>query len=422
MDARGEISPPPGLLAFAVSRWWDDPFAQGAWSTLNIQAPAQARITLGEPMAGRLLLAGEATHPSAPAMVHGAWAEGRRAAEWAAAEGHRAVIVVGAGFAGIACAARLRELGLGAIVVEAKDRIGGRVWSRPLAGGMVESGANWLQQGAANPLQSVARQAGFALCPTDFGRPLDLGPAHAITAISQPGLSAAMAQSLALAPPDQALSAWRAAWARTPGAPSRAAMDRIIAAEITLEAGLPLSEMTVASVSEPGVGEGDYWLPAGLGALLAAMAEGCDIRFGCPVASISLPSAGVLVAGARGAWRADAAIVTVPVGVLQSGGIRFDPPLPRRQQAALRGLTAGRVEKISLHFDRRFWPATSSGYLRLHGEEDDQVSEWLDMTDQAGAAVVSGIFAGDWARSLWQGSDAAIAARIARLLIDQARP
>lgn len=412
----------PKLLAHAVSRWSEDPFSRGAWTTLNRVGTPETRATLGAPLSDRLILAGEATHPEAPAMVHGAWLAGRDAADWAAAKGHKRVAVIGAGFAGIGAAARFLEHGLAPVVLEARERLGGRVWSRPLGDVVVESGANWLQQGAANPLRPLAEAAGLPGHDTDFTAPLDVGPDHAVRAIGAPGLSQAMWRSLDLASPDMILSEWRRGWLQSLGAPGPEAIDRIIAAEIELESGLPLEDMTVMGVSEPGVGEGDVWLPQGLGALLDRLAQGCDIRMGQDVRAIRSRPDAVEVAGPWGALAADAVIVTVPVGVLQSGTITFDPPLPARHRAALKGLTAGVVEKASLRFDRRFWPRTASGYLRIHGPEAGQVSEWLDMSDAVGAPVLTGIFANAWARQLWHGTDAEIAGRVAEIVRRYARP
>jgi monoamine oxidase len=413
---------PPKLVDFAISRWREDPFSQGAWSTLNRAGTATSRKDLGAPVSHRLILAGEATHPTAPAMVHGAWLAGRAAAEWAAALGHRRVAIVGAGFAGIGAALRLAELGLQPVVIEARLRLGGRVWSRALGDVVVESGANWLQQAPTNPLRQLAKTLGYASHNTDFHAPLYLGPAAAVRAASTPGLIEALIHSATSASPDMPLTDWRQAWAQSSGAPDPAAIERIIAAEFTLESGLSLEELTVRSISEAGVGEGDEWLPQGLSILLQALAQGLDIRLGQVVTTLRDRTESVALSGLWGELEVECAIVTAPVAVLQSGAITFDPPLPAAHQAALQAMTAARIEKISLRFDRRFWPRSANGYLRVMGAEPWQVSEWLDMTDTVGAPVLTGLFADKWADDLWQGTDAEIAARIADVLRDHARP
>lgn len=95
-------------LAWHVTHWRNDPFSRGAYSTLLPGGTPRHRQVLGESLDGRLVLAGEASNPKAPAMAHGAWDDGLRAAELALAAGARQVIVIGAGCAGLAAARRLQ--------------------------------------------------------------------------------------------------------------------------------------------------------------------------------------------------------------------------------------------------------------------------------------------------------------------------
>ena len=87
-------APMPRLVASAVSRWWDDPYARGAWSLLRPGSMPDTRATLGRPIGHRLIIAGEATHPQQAGMVHGAFEEGQRAARWVREMGHRSAIGV----------------------------------------------------------------------------------------------------------------------------------------------------------------------------------------------------------------------------------------------------------------------------------------------------------------------------------------
>ena len=71
----------PSPIAWHVARWADDPWSRGSWSFIRPGGSPRDRATLGEPVHGRVVLAGEATHPEQPGMVHGAWLTGVRAAE-----------------------------------------------------------------------------------------------------------------------------------------------------------------------------------------------------------------------------------------------------------------------------------------------------------------------------------------------------
>ena len=76
------------------------------------------------------------------------------------------MVVIGAGFAGLAAAAALADGGLEPLVVEARDRVGGRVHSRRLANGaVVELGAEFVEHDH-QPLVATARDLGLAMAPT----------------------------------------------------------------------------------------------------------------------------------------------------------------------------------------------------------------------------------------------------------------
>src|SRR4051794_24122855 len=73
------------------------------------------------------------------------------------------VVVVGAGFAGLAAAWQLQLAGVEVVVLEARDRVGGRVWSRELSSGaIVEMGAEFILPGDAT-IRSVAERLGLRL-------------------------------------------------------------------------------------------------------------------------------------------------------------------------------------------------------------------------------------------------------------------
>jgi monoamine oxidase len=396
---------PGRLLQFAVSRWWNDPWSRGAWSLLRVGATDDTRAALGRPIGNRLVLAGEATHPTQAGMTHGAYEEGCRAGRWAIEAGHRRVVVVGAGFAGLGASRILHDAGCAVTVLEARDRIGGRVHTCALGpSAVVELGANWLQQGLRNTLASLADRLGLGTVPTDFGDPLDLqcglGRRPVPTDAVLPVLRAHLGRQPVHVDIATAVDDLRAT-----GHVDAGDLQRVVDLEIALDAGAPLHELSARFGCEPGVGEGDRWIVGGYAQLLDWLANGLNVRLRMPVGEVAVDADGVDVAGPDCRERADAAIVTAPVAVLRAGAIEFHPPLPVEHRRALDLLTTGRVEKVALQFDRRWWPRSPSHYLRIAEGHPGCVSEWLDLTDTLGMPLITGIFVGDWVAEMWDGHD-----------------
>ncbi|MFV3334387.1 FAD-dependent oxidoreductase [Pseudomonas sp. NY15437] len=378
-------------IAFHVTHWCDDPFSRGAYSTLLAGATPEHRRRLGEALGGRLVLAGEACNPVAPAMTHGAWNDGLRAAELALENGARRVLVIGAGFAGLAAARRLHEAGIDCRVLEARDRIGGRVHSVALGPIQVDEGAAWLQHFDENPLAEQARRLGLPLRETDFSRPLAAaadGPVPDIAA-AWDALRSGIDRSLPLAE-------GVARYLEGRDEPTRRATRFAVDANLILEACLPLESLSVDALDEEGVGAGDRFLPQGYSQLAEHLAEGLDIRLARPVAAVDWTGAQVHVHGEV----ADFCICTVPIGVLRD--IHFTPPLPAAQQEALAHLGMGRLEKVVLQFDERWWPVSPSGYLRWY-DTPSSFGEWLDLTDGVGTPTVAGLIAADALDRLFAG-------------------
>ncbi|MEV0896144.1 FAD-dependent oxidoreductase [Actinoplanes sp. NPDC049802] len=400
------------VVASAVSRWGDDPFARGSWSLIGRGGTPRHRTDLGIPIGSRLKLAGEATHATRAAMTHGAYEEGARAAAWAAELGHSRVAVIGAGVAGLAAARTLTDSGIRTRVLEARNRIGGRTAPAEVGGFGFDLGANWLQQYHDNILARLAERLELPMVPTDFTDPLVLGTPHT----TPKGLEQELRTRLAAAAEHAGIADVLDDWLADPGTWSPDDIRRFVDAEIVMDSGAPLSWLSARHGFEPGVGEGDRWIVGGYRPLIEHLADGLDIHLNQPVDHIRLDADGVTVSGDTRNLRADAAIVTAPVGVLAGGGITFDPPLPATHRTALQRLGMGRVEKVILRFDRRFWPPHPAGYYRLHGPGHNCVSEWLDATAADGTPTLVGLFAGPWLDTLWSGPDAEVTARTTAIL------
>lgn len=259
------------------------------------------------------------------------------------------VVVVGAGVAGMAAAAALREAGLDPVVLEAADRVGGRAWTtRPaaLGGAAFDHGAAWLHAAGRNPLVPLARAAGAVLHDSD---------AEATDITRRNAASATPADHAAYAAAAAAFE--RLAAAALPGA------DTSLAAAIAPAAGLPwmasvvnweapiiaAADADALSLRDWHVNrlEGpDLTIEGGLGAFVATLAG--PVRLHTPVTAIVWNGGGVAVETPDGTIHAAACIVTVSTGVLAAGVIRFAPRLPDAVLAAVDGLPMGQVNKVAL--------------------------------------------------------------------------
>ena len=160
---------PAGMLR---TRWDQDPWSRGAYSYLPVGADPELRVRLQEPIGGRVHLAGEATSSEAPSTVHGAIASGERVAAsiLATLSPGGTVVVVGAGAAGLAAATRLAAAGVDVVVVEARDRVGGRLHTVRPAGWPipVELGASWVHDTGASDLAEALSDADIDAVPFDY--------------------------------------------------------------------------------------------------------------------------------------------------------------------------------------------------------------------------------------------------------------
>lgn len=276
-----------------------------------------------------------------------------------AARGYDAdVVVVGAGVAGLAAAAALRDQGRRVIVVEAGPRVGGRahtVRDARLGGAPVDLGASWFHMAAHNPLVRMAHEAGvrttqFAPAARLTALPLRPGEAAPVLLDENPGRDAAEAMFEAATAESgtgadvPVMELLRRAGAVDPWLPTVATMEGAIFSA----ADLP--DLSAADWRENELDDDNLWPDGGVGAFVVrhVAPRAGAVVLDWPVASIDwdAPGGGVVVAGPRGTVRAAGCVLTVSTGVLAGGGLRFVTPLPHAHQQALADLPMGLLSKV----------------------------------------------------------------------------
>ncbi|SFD37945.1 monoamine oxidase [Bosea sp. CRIB-10] len=304
------------------------------------------------------------------------------------------VIVIGAGAAGIAAARQLQAAGRSAIVLEARDRLGGRTFTDASLGPSYDAGAMFIHWAERNPWTEIARELGVATPNESWGSGFQLfqggKPMPAGDRARRRGAFGEIDRRLDNA--DLETRDLSVAEVLSDLGPDLAP---VAASSMLLSIGEESARISALDYQRLWAGE-DYVVPSGYGNLVARYAQGLDIRLNQPVTAIDWSGRGVSVTTASGTLRARACIVTVPVGVLKAGAIRFVPELPARSRDALAGIGMGALTKIALKVDERFGIMPGTTYFEA-GSADRLISFELFPGDQG---IVIGYCGGDFARDL----------------------
>eukprot|EP01116_Phalansterium_solitarium_P025099 TRINITY_DN9436_c0_g1_i2.p1 TRINITY_DN9436_c0_g1~~TRINITY_DN9436_c0_g1_i2.p1 ORF type:complete len:388 (+),score=82.30 TRINITY_DN9436_c0_g1_i2:864-2027(+) len=355
-------------------------------------------------------------------------------------------VVVGGGMSGIACALRLSECGVPVIIIEPRNRLGGRIVTVEAAGAALDLGASWIHGVDGNPLVDLARECGATLgaslgpeptqadCAVAFditGEPIGPALMDAIAAridevdpasvpAAGPDVSVADAVSRLFSP--EWLDGLRRTFGETvPSVADDEFLQRVLrmrTADFESYDGQVAELLSLRHYGEfetfPG---GDRLVVSGYGRIVDHLTEKLRARdnvtvlLGRAVDNITFDVAtgkvvisGSTVSNASEPFRevtklsscplelsrptvpdvpravtgrfsieAGAAVVTLPLGVLQAGRVSFDPPLPEDKVAAIKRMGMGVIEKVALQFSRVFWP---------------ELPEWIEYAGPCGATPI----------------------------------
>jgi monoamine oxidase len=257
------------------------------------------------------------------------------------------VIVVGAGLAGLSAALELHDAGAAVVVLEARERVGGRVWSTTLPNGaIVELGGEWIMPGDT-VVEAVASrfELEFAETGADYGSREAWG-----------------SEAVVQADEERFLQDARGALAQADGEPPAGSMGRFLASvpgddavralvrhRLQGTCAQDLDRVAAAAggdllASHPGpfrrVSDGNQ-------ELAIAMADALpEVRTGAAVHAIELHDDGIVVRAGDHDEPGSAVVVAVPATI--AGRIRFDPALPDDLAAAYAGLAMGQASKLAV--------------------------------------------------------------------------
>ncbi|HEV8297383.1 MAG TPA: FAD-dependent oxidoreductase [Acidimicrobiales bacterium] len=416
-------------LRAVASRWASDPDIATAYSYLRPGGTPADRDRLADAIAPGLYLAGEAMSSEYPGTMHGAWFSGERAARRALAEDGRparSAIVVGAGLAGFAAARHLRDAGCAVTVLEQADVAGGRIRTDRSLGVPVHLGAAWLHGDVGNPVADRAAALGIGTTPSRWGTgttflagrgrlddDADKRLRDARAAVDD-GIERAQrfgTEQDALGPVVRDLIDRHAA-----SADDRLVLDAWVNGVFENLYAAPVDDLSLLHCEEPFRLPGrDLTLTQGLDGFVASLADDLDLRCRVRVRAIRANGACWSVeTDDTTPLDADVVIVTVPVGALKHGRIRFDPPLPAPIAKSLEHIGAGRIAKVFCTFDEAFWSPLWSFWVVASPRLP--IALWVDASTLAGRPVLCGMATRDNAELVERLSEPDLRALAARCL------
>ena len=307
-------------IGYIRTNWSRDPFAYGSYSFFARGSGRSDTRALSEPIGQRVFFAGEAAHPEYNSTVHAAHESGLIAAGQLLQTDHQTIAIIGAGMAGLTAAHRLSNAGRSVSLFEARDRLGGRIWTNRDLGVPLDCGASWIHGVDDNPLTDLADQVGQDRVVTNHEN------------------------SIARGNDGRRIPGWR--------------LPRWIsgAGETQISVGADPDQIDGRAYWDIDDYDGDEVVfPQGYDAMLAALDGAYEVRLSSPVSHLDYSANTVLLTEADVQHSFDAVMVTVPLGVLKSGDLQFSPPLPPEKQGAIDRLGMGLLDRLYLKFDTVFW-------------------------------------------------------------------
>lgn len=313
------------------------------------------------------------------------------------------VVVLGAGVAGLTAASDLAAEGLDVVVLEARDRIGGRTYTKTLGTAKVDLGGAWVHDPAHNPLTRHLDSLGIRMKSDGMW-------GHGMRVFSEggwlsPGQTATLVAALYNFDPVEAVAApeltsdrlsdgidWYLATHGHPEAERgvvAAFLSRLEGSGITGDHPDEISLEGMAAYEAEESGH-NYVIVGGYGVLVEHLGRGLDIEVSTPVSRIGHSGSGVSISSGNRTVQARWAVVTAPLGVLKSGTLQFEPDIPPGHRRALSRLRAKSLEKVVFTFDDRFWDEDIHQIALL---EDDNGFMWVhDLSAHSGVPTLVGLY------------------------------
>jgi len=335
-------------------------------------------------------------------------------------------IVIGAGMSGVTAARMLADAGERVVVLEARDRVGGRMNTDRTAGFPVDLGASWVHGIEGSRLWDLVQALDIPTIEYTVGsfqaggRPIENfdgdGTPMDAASTAQWVDDVATADRLlveeiaASASGDTYLDVTERALDRAGFEPER--IDEIrefFRHRVEEQCGAWIGDLDAHGLDEDAIDGDEVIFPRGYDEVPRRIAAGLDIRLDHVVTRVERTDAGVMVSTDDDTYSGRNVLVTVPLGVLKAGTLEFAPALPETIAGPIERLGMGVFNKVFIQFPERFW-REDSYVLRALGEVGEHWHSWYDVSAVSGRPTLLTFAAGPFGRRMQELSDDEIVA------------
>lgn len=333
---------------------------------------------------------------------------------------HAKVIVIGAGIAGLAAARTLTDKNVDVIILEARNRIGGRIWTDSALGAPLDLGASWIHGINGNPITELAKKFNAKTIPTiddngivfhADGREMTAAEFIKLERLYESiyeevqEIGEALEEDTSLQEIfDQVIAE------RNLSAEELRGLNLYIQYETSLEYAADPKDLSLWEWDSDEEFSGQHVIfPQGYNQIANGLAQGLDIRLNTEAKAITYSQNGVEVETSAGIFTSEKIVVTIPLGALKQADVKFEPPLPQSKQAAINRLAMGVLNKVYLKFPKIFWDAELEN-ISYAGERAGEWAYWLNYAAYNGEPILLAFHGGDKGWALEEFSDDEIVA------------
>lgn len=285
------------------------------------------------------------------------------------------VLIIGAGISGLAAAHQLNHLGIKTTVLEAKDRIGGRIHDNSSLGVTVGNGAQLLNGCTNNPLIVLSHQAGVPVrelsdkcCLINpngekvnekMDSQMDFHFNAILDIIADWRRNKDSVMDLSLLDKFRETHQHFLDESQLSFTREQETLLNFHIGNLEYACGASLTNVSTLHWDQnedyPQFSGKNVFFSNGFSQILEKMADTVDIVYNTEITSVDYKDKVVVTSEDGQTWTGDKVIVTLPLAVLRSKKITFRPPLPQNKTTAVEQLGIGFVEKIIIQFKERFW-------------------------------------------------------------------